>query len=70
MVERVIYALFYICGLVLCYFLIIWVLGAIGLHIPGTVLNILMVMLILVAVLVLYRLFAGSGFRFWPRDRV
>lgn len=59
MVERVIYALFYICGLVLCYFLIIWVLGAIGLHIPGTVLNILMVMLILVAVLVLYRLFAN-----------
>ena len=66
MVERVIYALIYICGIALCYFLIIWVLGAIGLHIPGVVQNILLVVLVLVAILVLWRLFAGSGIRLWP----
>ena len=66
MVERVIYALIYICGIALCYFLIIWVLGAIGLHLPGTAVNILLVVLVLVAILVLWRLFAGSGIRLWP----
>jgi hypothetical protein len=67
MVERVIYALIYICGIALCYFLIIWVLGAIGLHIPGVVQNILLVVLVLVAILVLWRLFAGAGIPWWPR---
>lgn len=66
MVERVIYALIYICGIALCYFLIVWVLGAIGLHLPPMVLNILLVVLVLVAILVLWRLFAGSGIRLWP----
>jgi len=66
MVERVIYALIYICGIALCYFLIIWVLGAIGLHLPAVVVNILLVVLVLVAILVLWRLFAGSGIRLWP----
>lgn len=66
MVERVIYALIYICGIALCYFLIVWVLGAIGIHVPGQVLNILMIVLVLVAILVLWRLFAGAGIRFWP----
>jgi len=66
MVERVIYALIYICGIALCYFLIIWVLGAIGLHLPSLVVNILLVVLVLVAILVLWRLFAGSGIRLWP----
>ena len=41
-------------------------LGAIGLHIPGVVLNIMLVVLVLVAILVLWRLFAGSGIRLWP----
>jgi len=67
MVERVIYALIYICGIALCYFLIIWVLGAIGLHIPGVVQNILLVVLVLVAILVLWRLFAGAVIPWWPR---
>jgi hypothetical protein len=66
MVERVIYALLYLCGLMLCYFLIVWVLGGIGIHIPAMVLNILMVVMVLVAILVLWRLFAGSGIRLWP----
>jgi hypothetical protein len=67
MVERVIYALIYICGIALCYFLIVWVLGAIGLHLPVMVLNILLVVLVLVAILVLWRLFAGAGIPWWPR---
>ena len=66
MVARVIYALIYICGIALCYFLIIWVLGAIGLHLPAVVVNILLVVLVLVAILMLWRLFAGSGIRLWP----
>ena len=66
MVERVIYALIYLCGIMLCYFLIIWVLGAIGLHIPAMVANILLVVLVLVAILVLWRIFAGAGIRWWP----
>lgn len=66
MVERVIYALIYICGIALCYFLIIWVLGAIGLRLPDMVQTILMVVLVLVAILVLWRLFANSNIRLWP----
>jgi uncharacterized membrane protein YuzA (DUF378 family) len=30
MVERVIYALIYICGIALCYFLIIWCWARLG----------------------------------------
>jgi hypothetical protein len=67
MVERVIYALIYICGIALCYFLIVWVLGAIGLHLPAMVMNILLVVLVLVAILILWRIFAGAGIQWWPR---
>jgi hypothetical protein len=66
MVERVIYALIYLCGIALCFYLIIWVLGAIGIHLPPMVVNILIVVLVLVAILILWRLFAGSGIRLWP----
>ena len=66
MIERVIYALLYLCGIAICYYLIIWVLGAIGIHIPAMILNIILVMLVLVAILVLVRLFAGS-IPWWPR---
>ena len=66
MVERVIYALIYICGIALCYFLIIWVLGKVGIVLPEMVLVILGVVLVLVAILILWRLFAGAGIRFWP----
>jgi hypothetical protein len=66
MVERVIYALIYLCGIALCFYLILWVLGAIGIHLPPMVVNILIVVLVLVAILILWRLFAGSGIRWWP----
>lgn len=67
MIERVIYALLYICGIALCCVLIIWVLGAIGIHLPPMVINILYVMAVLVVVLVLWRLFAGTNVPWWPR---
>jgi hypothetical protein len=66
MVERVIYALIYLCGIALCFYLILWVLGAIGIHLPPMVVNILIVVLVLVAILILWRLFSGSGIRWWP----
>jgi hypothetical protein len=67
MVERIIYSLIYLCGIALCFYLIIWVLGAIGIHLPPMVLNILIVVLVLVAILILWRLFAGSSIPWWPR---
>lgn len=65
MVERIIYALIYLCVLAIGYYLIIWVLGAIGIHIPPMVLQILLVILVLVAILILWRLFSGS-IKLWP----
>ena len=41
MVERLIYALIYLCGLALCFYLIVWVLGAIGIVLPHMVVVIL-----------------------------
>ena len=66
MVERLIYALIYLCGLALCFYLIVWVLGAIGIVLPHMVIVILGVVLVLVAILILWRLFAGSGIPLWP----
>ena len=66
MIERVIYALLYLCVIAICYYLVIWVLGVLGIHIPGVILNILMVMFVLVAILVLVRLFWGANFPWWP----
>jgi hypothetical protein len=66
MMERLIYALIYICFIALAYFLIVWVLGSIGLALPHMVLVILGVIMVLVAILVLWRLFAGSGIKLWP----
>jgi hypothetical protein len=67
MVERVIYGLIYLCGLALAFYLILWVLGAIGIVLPHMVVVILGVVLVLVAILILWRLFAGSSIPWWPR---
>jgi hypothetical protein len=55
--EAVIRALLYICGLMLLFFLVVWALGAIGLALPIMVERIILVMFVLVAILVLARLF-------------
>jgi hypothetical protein len=58
-VEAVIRALLYLCCIALAFFLIIWVLGSLGVALPYMVINILKVMFVLIAILVLFRLF-------WP----
>jgi hypothetical protein len=67
MFERVIYALLYLCGIFALYWIIIWVIGALGIPMPPHLLGILMVVMVLLAILVLYRLFFyGTNFRLWP----
>ncbi len=57
--EAVVKALIFICLVVLAYYLIFWVLGTIGLAVPIMVQHIVLVIIILIAVLILARLF-------WP----
>ncbi len=69
--EAVIRALLYICGLALLFFLCVWVLGVIGLTLPLMVERIILVMFVLVAILILARLFypwVSSAKLFPPRD--
>jgi hypothetical protein len=66
MIEAIVRALLYLCGIALCFFLIVWVIGEIGIVIPAMVLHILMVMFVLLAILVLYRLlWPWVGGNFW-----
>ena len=41
MFERICYALLYLCGIALCFYLIVWVIGQLGIMIPSMVLHIL-----------------------------
>lgn len=68
MVGAVIRALIYLCGLALVFYLVVWVLAEIGLVLPFMVIRIIGVMLVLVAILVLWNLFAPwiSGFNWFP----
>ena len=56
MFGALIRSLIFICLMVLAYHLVVWVLAAIGLALPHMVLVTLGVILVLVAILVLYRL--------------
>lgn len=69
--EALIRALIYICFMVLAFYLCIWVLGALGLAVPYMVLNVIKVILVLVAVLILFRLFSPwvTGFTLFPSRR-
>jgi protein-S-isoprenylcysteine O-methyltransferase Ste14 len=60
MVENVIRALIVIACAVLCFVLVVWVLGQLGLSLPPNVITILGVILILVVILYLWRTFRGS----------
>jgi hypothetical protein len=57
--EAIIKALLMLCLVMLAYFLIFWVLGTIGISIPIMVQHIILVMIILIAILILARMF-------WP----
>ena len=59
MFGQIIRALIYLCFLVLAFYLIVWVLQAIGLALPAMVIHIIGIIFVLVAILVLYQLF-------WP----
>ena len=71
--EAVIRALITICLMALAFFLIIWVLGTIGFSLPPQIEKILVVILVLVAVLILARLFypflSGNWFGPGPPGR-
>jgi hypothetical protein len=56
--EALIRALIYLCVIALCFFLSLWVLGELGIMLPAMVITILKVIFILVAILILVRLFA------------
>lgn len=66
--EAVIRALIYLCFVALGFFLILWVLAALGVALPAMVVTILKVVFVLVAILVLLRLFwpYAAGFTLFP----
>lgn len=69
--EALIRALIYLCLIALAFFLCVWVLAEIGLALPYMVLTILKVIFVLVAILILVRLFYPwiNGFTFFPPPR-
>lgn len=69
MFGQVIRALIYLCFMVLAFYLVVWVLEQLGIRLPPMVEKILMVILVLVAILVLYQLFAPyfGGINWWGR---
>lgn len=60
MIEKVIRALILLCVLAICVYLVIWVLGVIGLTIPAAIIPIIWVIAVLIAILILWRAFGGS----------
>ncbi|HXJ64310.1 MAG TPA: hypothetical protein VNN79_11195 [Actinomycetota bacterium] len=69
MFGQVIRALLFLCCIALAFYLIVWVLEQLGIRLPPMVEKILVVMLVLVAILVLYNLFAPwlGGINWWGR---
>ena len=64
MIEAVISGLIYLCILVICVYLIEFVLGALGISIPANIMKIIWVIVILVAILILVRtILPGMGIR-------
>jgi hypothetical protein len=55
--ERVIRALIYLCFIALMFYLCVFVLEALGIILPYMIMNILKVIFVLVAILILVRLF-------------
>ena len=66
--ESLVRALIYLCVVALCFFLTLWVLGELGIMLPAMVITILKVIFILVAILILVRLFAPmiTGINWFP----
>lgn len=56
MVEAILKALIVLCVVVMLFFLVLWVMGEIGIVVPAMVISIAKVILVLVCILVLYRM--------------
>ena len=61
MIASVITLLIYICILAIVVYLIIWVLGIIGVPIPAKVVQLLWVIVALIAILMLVNMVLGGG---------
>jgi len=61
MLEAIISLLIYVCLLALVVYVVIWVLGQIGISLPPQVIKILWVIVALVVLLLLVRLVLGGG---------
>jgi hypothetical protein len=61
MVEAVIRGLIYLILIAICIFLVIWVLGIIGIVIPDTIVKLIYVIGVLIALLVIYRIAKAAG---------
>ena len=61
MLEAIISLLIYVCLLALVIYVVIWVLGQIGIALPPQVVKILWVIVALVVLLMLVRLVLGGG---------
>ncbi len=62
--DAIIYGLISICVFALIAWLVIWVLGQLGVPLPAQVIKILWVIFALLCILWLYHLFVGGGFAF------
>lgn len=60
MVESVIMLLIYICVVVGVCWLVIWVLGQLGVALPAQVVKIFWVIVVLIIILLLYKMFAPA----------
>lgn len=61
MVETVIALLIYVCIIALVFYLIVYVMGVLGVPLPPKVLQILMVIFGLIVILMLYQALVGGG---------
>jgi hypothetical protein len=70
MFERIVRALIYVCFIAAAYYLIIWVIGQLGIALPAMVMHIIGIILILFAILVLVRLLypVMSGYDWFGRE--
>lgn len=61
MLEAIISLLIYVCIFALIVYLVIWVLGIVGVPLPAKVIQILWVIFALIVLLMLVRMFLGGG---------
>jgi hypothetical protein len=67
MIEAVIFALIYLALLVLAMYLVLWVLGELGITIPANVIKILWIIVALIAILIIVQMVVPSLPRLGPR---